>query len=465
MITALEKAKLIQELQELGQQLDQRTISMFDAARCKKRIYDIFLRCDEPIFKKQNLAFKVRTQPEVAAYEFAVDTLYHLSFRGFFIDEYDLENALYLHPHSGWAFLFHPNRGWQTWLIPAENRTALISEWTDIEQSYAWLLQEQQLLNCLKTDNDLKASAAVLSLDDAEILDPDPTQSILEQSNLSNQILAETLESKASVLKEPKNIVTTDLSSVEPIPLIENEVDHTVEILKPRPAKNLMLNSIEASISELCIDETHSLYPINVESTTDFLQVILHFIPNDDWQIRSAYLTEQLDLDGKFKTYGLLLGAQDSEHAEQLIHQIAQSQNHRTISIKRILWAELGMQFTTIESLFDCYQHQAELIWQDVSYVPYMPVKLFSTQKYMLFEEAIADYSTPILLLQERQKLRVIHGEKRCLLNANEYCYPYLILQRDKNLSWQKIHHLISSLPKPISAQDLYSALEQQALA
>src|SRR5690606_35797697 len=67
------------------------------------------------------------------------------------------------------AFLFDQKRGWQIWLIPAPNRTALISEWTDIEQSYHWLLQEQQLAPCLKTDAALKAAAVVLSLDDAEI--------------------------------------------------------------------------------------------------------------------------------------------------------------------------------------------------------------------------------------------------------------------------------------------------------
>lgn len=465
MINALEKAQFIQELQDLGQQLDQRNISLYDAARCKKRIHDIFQRCDEPIFKKQNLAFKVRTQPEVAAYDFAADSLYHLSFRGFFLDEYDLEKALYLRPHSGWAFLFHLHRGWQTWLIPAANRTALISEWTDLEQSYAWLLQEQQLLNCLKTDNDLKASAAVLSLDDAEIQGIEPAQLNLDESNLFNQAVAGASEDKSSILKKSENIVTTNSNSAAPAPFIENEVHHTVEILKARPAKNLILNGIEASISELCLDEDHSLYQVEVEHTVAYLEIILHFVPDDEWHIRPVYLTEQLDLAGKFKAYGVLLGAQDEEHAEQLIHVLESSQKHRTISIKRILLAELGTQFTKIESLFDCYQHQAELIWQQASYLPYMPVSLFSTQKYMLFEEAAANHATPILLLQERQKLRVIHGEKRFALSPNEHCYPYLILQRDKNLSWQTIHHLMSTMPQPIAIQDLYSALKPQVSA
>jgi len=85
MINALEKAKLIQELRELGQQLEQRNLSLYDIARCKKRIGDIFESCNEPIFKKQNLAFKTLTQPEVAAYEFVADSIYTLSFRGFFL--------------------------------------------------------------------------------------------------------------------------------------------------------------------------------------------------------------------------------------------------------------------------------------------------------------------------------------------------------------------------------------------
>ncbi|WP_081408491.1 hypothetical protein [Acinetobacter sp. NCu2D-2] len=105
-MNALQKAYLIKELQDLGQSLDHRTQSLYEVARSKTRIQEIFEQCNDPIFKKQHFAFKIRTQPEMAAYEFAGQSEFQLSFRGFFKDELDLEKALYLYPDSGWAFLY-----------------------------------------------------------------------------------------------------------------------------------------------------------------------------------------------------------------------------------------------------------------------------------------------------------------------------------------------------------------------
>lgn len=473
MINALEKAKLIQELRELGQQLEQRNLSLYDIARCKKRIGDIFESCNEPIFKKQNLAFKTLTQPEVAAYEFVADSIYALSFRGFFLDEYDLEKALYLYPDSGWAFLFDQQRGWQIWLIPAPNRTALISEWTDIEQSYHWLLQEQQQAHCLKTDAALKASAVVLSLDDAEIEISSIPQLSTDASIETSA--ADILLNTEIVSTQPDEATQDKIDDIEAISVDQNQSteeqitsDEKPHIVKPAPSQNMQFGTIEGIVSRaICFEnEETSLYHIalaHLENTASYVDVFLNSIHEDDWQTRPIYLAEQLNAQGEFKGYMVLIGALDAEHAQHTIHALSQQQNQHVISIKQIEWNELQNRLNSLEALFKCYQYDAEPLWQYASYYPYMPASLLSTQKYMLFEEATADRSTPILLLQERQKLRLIHGENRLALQPSESCYPYLIVQWDKTLNWQTIHSLISNMPKPISVYDLYDALTRQA--
>lgn len=54
-MNVLEKAQLAKELQSLIYGLDQRALSFFEIAKSKSRLKEIFLSCDEPIFKKQIL--------------------------------------------------------------------------------------------------------------------------------------------------------------------------------------------------------------------------------------------------------------------------------------------------------------------------------------------------------------------------------------------------------------------------
>ena len=52
-MNVLEKAHLAKELQGLIHSLDQRSLSFYEIAKSKCRLKEIFIHCDEPIFKKQ----------------------------------------------------------------------------------------------------------------------------------------------------------------------------------------------------------------------------------------------------------------------------------------------------------------------------------------------------------------------------------------------------------------------------
>ncbi|TCB64546.1 hypothetical protein E0H81_08610, partial [Acinetobacter terrestris] len=161
-MNALEKALLIKELHQLLDGLEHRSLSFFETAKSKSRLTEIFRLCDEPIFKKQILKFKSQTQPEQAATDFADYTLFKLSYRGLFRQQGTLQQALYQNTESGWAILYHPAQGWQIWLIPAPNRSALISQWGNLDDIYQWMLEQQQRYNCLKTDDELRQKPVLL---------------------------------------------------------------------------------------------------------------------------------------------------------------------------------------------------------------------------------------------------------------------------------------------------------------
>ena len=89
----------------------------------------------------------------------------------------------------GWAFL-HQAKVWQIWMIPAPHRTALISEWGNFAECYDWLLDQQQLYQCLDTDRELQQRAVPLHL-------PPPTES--HTLTLNTQLEYESTENPETV--------------------------------------------------------------------------------------------------------------------------------------------------------------------------------------------------------------------------------------------------------------------------
>ena len=86
-MNALQKALLIKELNQLIHDLEHRALSLYEIAKSKKRIKDIFALCDEPIFQKHILAYKAQIEPQNAVYSFAQSTPFSQSFRGYFTEE------------------------------------------------------------------------------------------------------------------------------------------------------------------------------------------------------------------------------------------------------------------------------------------------------------------------------------------------------------------------------------------
>ncbi len=80
-MNTLEKSLLIKELHDLIDALDASKLqSLYETAKAKARIKEIFMLCDEPIFYERILAFKASQNPIQTAATFAEQSLYAQSF-------------------------------------------------------------------------------------------------------------------------------------------------------------------------------------------------------------------------------------------------------------------------------------------------------------------------------------------------------------------------------------------------
>jgi hypothetical protein len=498
-MNTLEKSLLIKELHDLIDALTHKRLSLYETAKAKARIKEIFMLCDKPIFQKQLLTFKASQNPIQTAVTFAEQSLYAQSFRGVFTQLEALETALYQQPEAGWAILYQLRAGWQIWLTPAADRTALLSEFQDLEQVYRWMLEQQQQYHCLQTDAELK-QAAVLEAAQTVTIEAAQTQPIFatvdpeenkaadppiqfdfirdhiateEVASSDTQVLDVakdelTIEPTAdqTIISNPTlNITQPDVTTIDtaqPLTAITPKTSTTL-------AYNLLLNQYSCPISALNLSQNESaqLYRVflpEAPEVTQYADVLVHLSdPEEDQQqvlARAVYLAEQTNTQGRFIKYVVLLGALDQMQAIRLTQNFCQQFEHEIAAIREISWEKLQEHLFDFDQLFQCYSHDAQIVWQQEHYFPFIPIQHIQTTKFIQFEESEAQSHTPLILLKERQKIRVIHGQKRLQLSRTEQAIPHILLDRQQGISWQMIQKVISQLQQPIDALQLCQALQ-----
>ena len=497
-MNTLEKSLLIKELRDLIDALTHKRLSLYETAKAKARIKEIFMLCDKPIFQKQLLTFKASQNPIQTAATFAEQSLYAQSFRGVFTQPEVLETALYQQPETGWAILYQPRAGWQIWLIPAADRTALLSEFQDLEQVYRWMLEQQQQYHCLQTDAELKQAAVLEAAQTVTIeaaqtqpifatVDPEenkaadpPIQFDFIRDHIATEEVASSDTQVVDVAKDELTIEPTadqtiisnaTLDITQPDATTIDTAQMTAGTQKPsvNPAYNLLLSQYSCPISALNLSQNESaqLYRVflpEAPEVTQYADVLVHLSdPEEDQQqvlARAVYLAEQTNTQGRFIKYVVLLGALDQMQAIRLTQNFCQQFEHEIAAIREISWEKLQEHLFDFDQLFQCYSHDAQIVWQQEHYFPFIPIQHIQTTKFIQFEESEAQSHTPLILLKERQKIRVIHGQKRLQLSRTEQAIPHILLDRQQGISWQMIQKVISQLQQPIDALQLCQALQ-----
>lgn len=489
-MNTLEKSLLIKELHDLIDALTHKRLSLYETAKAKARIKEIFMLCDKPIFQKQLLTFKASQNPIQTAVTFAEQSLYAQSFRGVFTQLEALETVLYQQPEAGWAILYQPRAGWQIWLIPAADRTALLSEFQDLEQVYRWMLEQQQQYHCLQTDAELKQAAVLeaaqtqpvfvtADLEENKAVDS-PIQFEFITDHIATEEVASSDTQVVDVAKDELTIEPTadqtiisnaTLDITQPDATTIDTAQMTAGTQKPsvNPAYNLLLSQYSCPISALNLSQNESaqLYRVflpEAPEVTQYADVLVHLSdPEEDQQqvlARTVYLAEQTNTQGRFIKYVVLLGALDQMQAIRLTQNFCQQFEHEIAAIREISWEKLQEHLFDFDQLFQCYSHDAQIVWQQEHYFPFIPIQHIQTTKFIQFEESEAQSHTPLILLKERQKIRVIHGQKRLQLSRTEQAIPHILLDRQQGISWQMIQKVISQLQQPIDALQLCQALQ-----
>ena len=215
-------------------------------------------------------------------------------------------------------------------------------------------------------------------------------------------------------------------------------------------------------LSSAFTDEPHTyaLQLENTPSTAHYLELLVYSETEKDLATLPLYIAEQVNLQQRFSQYIVLFGAVDSEQAFKIIQDYVTHTAHHLVAIREVLWQDIKKDFFNLEHFTQTYIEQEHLVWQQDTYLPYVSLEAIHAAKLVPFEESIAQVNTPILLLKDRLKLRLIHGEKRLNLSKNESAYPALIFTRQDGVSWRLVKHALNELTKPVNVYQLYKKIQ-----
>ena len=469
----LEKALLVDELKHLIVGLNDDKTSHFEIAKSKQRIKDICASCDDPVFQDQLTPFKELIQQE----EFSSDELerfgYALTYRGTFNFMGRVEHALFASGDMGWAALRQAQH-WQIWIIrPALSflKSPLL---TSTQQAMEWL--QTHTNDYIRTDDELKSLIPVLepihqnstdlSLDSNQTIHKDRLSAMREETaNFEAQLEALIQERIQSV---PRTQVATTPPPARPKPSFRQNVRPVANLNKAKPValKDFNLDGLLCRLERIDPKTFPSLYRVELHDEIDQnikIDWLYLKAENDEqpiWETAQIFLAEQLYAQGQFSHYVVLIGTHSVEYATSVLQTYTDQRHTRTSSIHQTHWTTFKQHYHQHETLFNECIMNGHTVWQrDEDAYPYIPASFINTQKFIPFDETAANFLTPIILLKERQKIRVIHGLERIKLSSEDQAYPFLLLDRANGYTWQLIRQVISSLAQPISVHALYDAL------
>ena len=297
-------------------------------------------------------------------------------------------------------------------------------------------------------------------------------------ASISTLAIQDFIQRRSILAEQPDTDISSESHQQNPL---ESEVTAPCPVLQDRHTENSEASATAAQpILPTNINlgqyqaQLHTLHQPNLDPKLYGLDISGHIEINQniDFLIHSGqldhcldspiYLAEQTNQHGGFIKYLALFGADSPTEAIRLSLQFAQSCQHQVAAIREIEWDHLQSHMHDVFSIFQLYTQQAKLVWHIEDYHPFILADLLNSRKFIQFEESSADVNTPILVLKERQKIRVIHGQKRVELSRTEIAYPCLVLDRQHGVSWQLIQNTISTLPEPITVFQLFDSIQKQ---
>ncbi|QER40781.1 hypothetical protein F2A31_14160 [Acinetobacter suaedae] len=465
----LEKALLVDELKSLIEGLNDDKASLFQIAKAKQRIKDICASCDDPSFQDQLIPFKAFIQNEEFSTQELSDHGYAMTYRGTYNFMGRVENALFASGDMGWAALRQAQL-WQVWVI-RPTLSFLKSPWMNSSQD-ALLWLKNHAGEYIKTDRELEALIPVL--------EPIQTSASPSLSQHPHSDVLSVIRNETAQFQSQLDAIIQE--KIQPIPVKKNTSQqetksasrslNNLNKAKPVALNDFNLDGFLCRLERVNARHFPSLYRVDMHNEIDqnikidWLYLKAENEAQPVWESAQIFIAEQLYAQGQFSHYVVLVGTHNTEYATSVLQSYTSQQHTHTSSIHQTSWNNFKQHYHQHENLFNECIMNGTLIWQrDQRAYPYIPASFINTQKFIPFEETAATFFTPVILLRERNKIRVIHGSERVKLSSEDQAYPYLLLDRTDGYTWQLIRQAISRLPQPISVHDLYQALENSAVS
>lgn len=468
----LEKALLVDELKHLIVGLNDNKASLFEIAKSKQRIKDICGSCNDPLFQDELTAFKEFMQQEEFSKQDLEDYGFSMTYRGTYNFMGRVESALFASADMGWAAL-RQSQHWQIWVI-RPSLSFLKSPWmTSTQEALEWLKKHSR--EFIRTDEELKTIIPVLEAHN-EI---PTTLSAQEQLSLLRKETANFESQLEAIIQEKIQPVTPSshsgtVTATRPRPSFRQNSPSVANINKAKPValKDFNLDGLLCRLERVDPKLYPSLYrvelhdEINQNIKIDWLYLKAENDEQPQWGTAQIFIAEQLYEQGQFSHYVVLIGTHSVDYAITVLQAYTDQRHTRTSSIHQTTWTTFKKFYHQHETLFnECIMNGAQVWQRNEEAYPYIPASFINTKKFIPFEETAANFLTPVILLKEHQKIRVIHGAERIKLSAEDQAYPYLLLDRTDGYTWQLIRQVISRLAQPISVNDLYQALENSDLS
>ena len=431
----LEKALIIRDIKNNIQIIEDHHLPLFERAKATHRLKEIFQFCEKPIIQKRYQGLSQFYTPQQISSEVLNKSDFQKSYRGLFHDQSLLLRALNENPLLGWGILYAAaEKKWQIWLIPQAKKGVIHSSWKEqLDDAYQWLLQQQNLLHCLIEDSEFPLDTV------------DETSTFQSATDLHSQPQASVVQPQT-----PQTITLTP-QQVGIQVLIENTI-------------KLELETWHADLTPIQVPTfTNTSYLVKFDELTPLDNLFLYLsVSHDSHEILNApvIVAERINDQQQFMGYVVIFAAINPHIAIQLASQYCYAYQHQLAAIKSLSWQNWQDHAADLENFFENF-HQQQVLWHPPEQIPFIPHELILTQRFIPFEEADADAQTPLILMKERQKYRVIHGENRLQFDADALGSPCILFSRQDGLSWQIIRELLDQLETPISANTLHLSIKQ----
>lgn len=210
---------------------------------------------------------------------------------------------------------------------------------------------------------------------------------------------------------------------------------------------------------ELGQDLSIAYFNIKIKQDLGFIYLVTLNTNMAKIQHQPIYISEIISNQNQFKYYLLILGSESSNQAIHFIHQFTQHHRDTFSHVSQITWQEFKKYVFDLTQCCQLY-HTAPIVMKSHSLYSHIVESLISKQQMLYIEEMTADNTTPLLLLQENSRFRVIHGRNRLDMGASLEMYPCIILSRNSGITWQMIREQLKFLPQPVNVYQLFEALQ-----